>query len=70
MRISTHVGVPGLATAAGGNSAYRQDGPTLDLFFTPVVTDPLKLSTTTDFTLNLDFLQNGYQIAVQYGIWE
>lgn len=70
MRVSTHVGVPGLTTAAGGNLALRQDGPTLDLAFVPLATDQLKSATTTDFTLNLDFVQNGYQVAVQYGVWE
>lgn len=70
MRISTHVGIPGLDMAAGGNPAFRQDGPTLDLVFAGVSTEPLKSSALSDFTLDLNFVQGGYQVAAQYAIWE
>ena len=66
MRISTNVGIPGLDMAAGGNPAFRQDGPTLDLVFVGTATDEL----LDGPTLDLNFVQGGYQVAAQYAVGE
>ena len=52
---------------SGGLNPFAQLGPTLDLIFTgvPPVNDP-----TAGASLNLEFLTQQYQLAVQYAIWE
>jgi len=71
MRVGFFVGIPGLDATAGAGSAFRQDGPTLDLLFIgSPVTDPLKASTTSDASLGFNFTDNTYQVAAQYAIWE
>lgn len=42
------------------------DGPTLDLVFAGVATNPLGIATLTDNTLSLDFASNVYKIVVPY----
>ena len=54
----------------GGNNPFNQSGPTLDLTFAGVPTDPLGVTSLTDYTLSTDFIVPQYQIAAQYSIWE
>lgn len=49
---------------------FAQSGPTLDLTFAGVPTDPLGVSSLTDYTLNANFIGPQYQIAAQYVVWE
>lgn len=55
-----------LTAKAGGNPAFRQDGPTLDLVFAGPVSDLL----TTGPTLDLNFTSQTYQVGVQYVVWD
>lgn len=59
----------GNSPAGSGTNPFFQSGPTLDLVFVGVATDPLDTASTTDDTLNLAFLSQTYQVAAQYAIW-
>lgn len=63
-------GDSGISASNPGNNPFSQLGPTLDLVFAGVPTDPLNTNTLTDYTINLYFTPQTYQIAAQYTIWE
>ena len=56
--------------AGSGTNPFFQSGPTLDLVFAGVPTDPLGAATLTDYTLDLNFVVQTYNVAEQYTIWE
>jgi len=60
----------GVGVSTPSNDPFAQLGPTLDLVFAGVPTDPLCVSTLQDDTLDLYFVAGQYQIAEQYVIWE
>ncbi len=70
MRIALDLSLTAKAGVGGGNPAFRQDGPTLDLVFAGPITDPLRAPSEEDQTLILDFTRAGFQVAAQYAIWE
>ena len=70
---STTVSVGALSTGVGRSVAdpnpFTQDGPVLDLVFAGVANDPLDVASTTDDTLELNFVAQAYQSAAQYAVW-
>ena len=60
----------GIYAVTPANDPFAQLGPTLDLVFAGVPTDPLVTSTLADYTLRLYFTPDTYQVAAQYAIWE
>jgi hypothetical protein len=69
--IGLGVGLGNALGSGGGNSpAFAQRGPTLDLVFGAPITDPLNAGQREDFSLDLRFLVQTYQVAAQYLVWE
>jgi hypothetical protein len=60
----------GVGVVTPSNNPFAQLGPTLDLVFAGVPTDPLLVSTLQDDTIDLYFVARQYWIAEQYVIWE
>lgn len=60
----------GISAVVPSNDPFAQLGPTLDLVFAGVPTDPLGAATLADYTINLMFIPQVYEIAEQYVVWE
>lgn len=63
------VNAVGYIPCAYEDSPFNQLGPTLDLVFAGIPTNPLGIATLTDNTLSLDFTENVYKIVVPYSAW-
>lgn len=59
----------GIFAITPSDNPFAQLGPTLDLVFAGIPTDPLGIATLTDNTLSLDFAANVYKIVVPYAEW-
>jgi len=69
MRIGVGLSIPELTTRGGGGSAaFRQSGPTLDLAFVPISTTGLPTA-TENYSLDLNFVTNAYNVAEHYMVW-
>lgn len=58
-----------LYAASGAGSAFRTTGPTLDLVFAAPSSSGIPVATDND-SLDLNFITQTYQVAVQYQVWE
>lgn len=62
-------GDSGISAIVPSNDPFAQLGPTLDLVFAGIATNLSATAGVDDFSLDLNFVSDTYQIAAPYTIW-